>query len=142
MKLMRKMKNKAGFTLVELMVVAIIVAILAAVAIPLMSSNKKRAAATECQAGLGTLRSALRAMFAETGVYNKDLNGDTITTVTDIPGIEAADLDGKYFITTDYSITVAASTYTLTATGRPAVPEANSVVITLDQAGTFTYVGL
>ena len=30
-------KNKAGFTLVELMVVAIIVAILAAVAIPLMT---------------------------------------------------------------------------------------------------------
>ena len=44
---MRKTSRKAGFTLVELMVVAIIVAILAAVSIPLMSGNKRRAAATE-----------------------------------------------------------------------------------------------
>ncbi|MDA0321436.1 MAG: prepilin-type N-terminal cleavage/methylation domain-containing protein [Verrucomicrobia bacterium] len=142
MKQIRKMKNKAGFTLVELMVVAIIVAILAAVAIPLMSSNKKRAAATECQAALGTARAALRAMFAETGVYDKDLNGDTIAAVADIPGIETTDLDGRYFIYTDYSIVVAASTYTITATGRATIPEAKDVVITLNQAGTFTYAGL
>ena len=53
MKQMRKLKNKAGFTLVELMVVAIIVAILAAVAIPLMSSNKKRALGTCAICGTG-----------------------------------------------------------------------------------------
>ena len=54
--------NRAGFTLVELMVVAVIVAILAAVAIPLMSANKTRAMATEAEAGCGTIRTAFRAM--------------------------------------------------------------------------------
>ena len=78
MKRKSKDKNKAGFTLVELMVVAVIVAILAAVAIPLMSANKNRAIMTEAEAALGTIRSALRAQYAETGAYNKDINDQTI----------------------------------------------------------------
>ena len=73
------MKNKkSGFTLVELMIVAVIVAILAAVAIPLTTANKKRAMATEAEAALGTIRSALRAMYVQTGAYNVDLSGNTI----------------------------------------------------------------
>ena len=135
--------NKSGFTLVELMVVAIIVSILAAVAIPLMSANKKRAMSTEAEAGLGTIRSVLRAMYVQTGSYNADLNGNTIangSSVTNIPGIGTGDLDGKYFSEDDYELTtVAAGTYTLTATGTNDVA---GVVITLDQSGTFTRMGL
>ena len=67
-------KSKDGFTLVELMVVAVIVAILAAVAIPLMSANKNRAIMTEAEAALGTIRSVLRAQYAETGRYDVDIN--------------------------------------------------------------------
>ena len=93
--------NKAGFTLVELMVVAVIVAILAAVAIPLMSANKKRAISTEAESALGTIRSALRAQYAETGAYNvtvestgaADLsNGDPATA---LPGISAGTAAGN-----------------------------------------------
>ena len=137
------MKNsKTGFTLVELMVVAIIVAILAAVAIPLMSANKKRAMSTEAEAALGTMRSSMRAMYAQTGSYNVDLNGNTIpngSAATNLLTIGAGDLDGKYFSEDDYEVTtVGASTYTLTATG---TNDVTGVVITLDQGGTFTRTG-
>jgi prepilin-type N-terminal cleavage/methylation domain-containing protein len=138
-----KSRSQAGFTLIELMVVAIIVAILAAVAIPLMSANKKRAMATEAEAGLGSVRTALRAMFAESGAYNKDLNEAAITapvSVTNIPGVGSADLDGKYFTSPDYTLTaVGVNTYTIQAQGTGKVA---GVTITLNEAGNWTRTGL
>lgn len=150
-----KKNSKAGFTLVELMVVAIIVAILAAVAIPLMSANRTRAMATEAEAGLGTIRTVLRAMFAETGAYNVDLNGDDIDSSdpTDLPGLNPGDLDGRpgdldgrYFDGSAYTMSLAADTYTLTATGddstAPQAADVAGVVITLNQDGDFNRTGL
>jgi prepilin-type N-terminal cleavage/methylation domain-containing protein len=143
-------KNKAGFTLVELMVVAIIVAILAAVAIPLMSANKARARATEAESALGTVRSALRAMYAETDAYNRDLNGNTIAAgavIPSVPGIRAGDLDGRWFSDECYTITsISASNYVLRAAGANSTAqqaaEVSTVVITLDQDGDITRAGL
>jgi len=138
-----KRNRKSGFTLVELIVVAVIVAILAAVAIPLMSANKKRAMATEGEAGLGTIRSALRAMYVQTGAYNVDLDGNTIangSSPTNLPGIGVGDLNGKYFSEADYTCTtLAATTYSLTASGTGDVA---GVTITLNQGGNFTRTGL
>ncbi|MCX7819320.1 MAG: type II secretion system GspH family protein [Kiritimatiellae bacterium] len=137
-------KGKSGFTLVELMVVAVIVAILAAVAIPLMSGNKKRAMATEAEAALGSVRTALRAMYAETKAYNKDPNGNTISQndpVTKIPGVTAEDLEGKYFKSTDYTIAaIGVDTYTIQAKG--STGEVAGVTITLNEKGEFTRTGL
>ena len=95
-----KKNKKSGFTLVELMVVAIIVAILAAVAIPLMSGNKLRAAATEGQAGISTIYTAERVYKAENDTYV-----DAATPVdTTLPGINPGDLEGKYFTHASYSV--------------------------------------
>jgi prepilin-type N-terminal cleavage/methylation domain-containing protein len=138
-----KKRNRSGFTLVELMVVAIIVAILAAVAIPLMSGNKKRAMATEGESGLGTMRTALRAMYAETGAYNQTANASALSAgmaATNIPGIGAGDLNGKYFGEGNFSISaIAASTYTLQVQGTGTLA---GVTITLDETGQFTRSGL
>ena len=142
--------KKSGFTLVELMVVAVIVAILAAVAIPLMTGNRKRAMATEAESGLGTMRTTLRAMYAQTSAYNKDLDGNAIAAgaaATAIPGINANDLNGKYFNDAAYSITaIGATTYTLTADGdkstAPSHADVAGIKITLDQDGKFTRTGL
>jgi prepilin-type N-terminal cleavage/methylation domain-containing protein len=111
----RKMMNrnsKAGFTLVELMVVAIIVAILAAVSIPLMSANKKKAIATEGQAGCSSIRTALRVMQAE--------GATTPSAISGIKGLNTADLEGTYFAGGDYVYTPGSGTnfdnYVITAT--------------------------
>lgn len=138
-------KNKrAGFTLVELMVVAIIVAILAAVAIPLMSGNKKRAMGSEAEAALGTLRVALRTLQAETGAYNLKSDGTTIAAsgnCTTLPGVTASDLDGKYWNNTCYTYSgLASNTYTLVATGISTGVTAG-ITITLTQDGNFTRTG-
>lgn len=140
---MKLRKSKNGFTLVELMVVAVIVAILAAVAIPLMSGNKKRAMATEAEAALGSIRTSLRAMYAETKAYNQDPNNATIAagSVTNIPGVTAEDLAGKYFKSGDYSIeSIAATTYSIQAIG--STGDVVGVTIKLNQDGTFNRTGL
>lgn len=112
MKMTEKMnRKKAGFTLVELMVVAIIVAILAAVAIPLMSGNKKRAAATEAQAAISSIWTAERMYYADKGAY---VSAPSPVDTT-LPGINANDLMGKYFDHSSYSVVATATTLTITA---------------------------
>ncbi|MBT3296748.1 MAG: type II secretion system protein [Verrucomicrobia bacterium] len=134
-------RKREGFTLVELMVVAVIVAILAAVAIPLMSANKTRAMATEAEAGCGTIRTALRAMFAETSNYTVGLNGSlgTAYAATALPGIGAGDLDGRYFDDGCYSVAAGATTYTITcsgaASGATQAADVSGVTVSLDDDG-------
>ena len=94
---MKTRNKKSGFTLVELMVVAIIVAILAAVAIPLMSGNKDRAKATEGQAGCTTIATQLRMYWAENDA------AAPAGLATTLDGIKVGDLNGAYFKDADYS---------------------------------------
>jgi len=134
--------RRAGFTLVELMVVAIIVAILAAVAIPLMSGNKKRAIGTEAESAMGMIRTQLRIMFAETSDYTKKPNGTTlgIGSVTNIPGVAANDIQGRYWDSSCYEITaIAANSFTLRALG--VTNDVAGLTITMDQGGIINRTG-
>lgn len=111
------LNNRKGFTLIELMVVAIIVAILAVVAIPLMRGNTERAIATECESALGSIRSAMRAYYAEHGNYSLPGVGTSYEAVIQsgssmVPGFnprvtgKPGDLDGTYFSEDCYEIQV------------------------------------
>ncbi len=136
--------GRSGLTLIELMVVAIIVAILAAAAIPLMAGGKKKAMATEAVAALGTARTSLRTMYAETRDYTQTPSGETLAPMdplTSIPGVTAAELAGKYFKEGDYSIeSISRQTYVLKCAG--STGEVAGVVIRLDQAGNLQTQGI
>ena len=129
-------KHQGAFTLIELLVVVIIVAILAGVGIPLLTGNLQRARLSEADAGLGTLRTGLRAYFAENSTYV----GATLANI----GISATDLNGRFFETDDYSLdTLAATTFCVQVTGDTAGAavrgiDVNGVSRSMDQNGTIT----
>ncbi|MGD0784878.1 MAG: prepilin-type N-terminal cleavage/methylation domain-containing protein [Sedimentisphaerales bacterium] len=93
------MKNRKGFTLVELMVVVLIVSILAAVAIPLMRGRIDSAKWSEGKSAAGTIASAIRAYAAEKGTAA--VAAPVLTT--DL-GFGANDLDGTYFLQACYTV--------------------------------------
>lgn len=98
------------------MIVAAIVAILAAVTVPLMMANRQKAVATEGQAGLGVIRSALRVYKSAAGGYPESESGKNATELQ-LLNIRADDLDGKYFKAENYVLTtVTPSNFLLTAT--------------------------
>ena len=90
------MKSRKGVTLIELMVVVLIVAVLAAVLVPLLTARLESARWSEGKAGVGTIATAVRAMYAEQGP-------SWIPTTAVADYVNAADMYGKYFQITDYS---------------------------------------
>jgi type IV pilus assembly protein PilA len=94
------MKRK-GFTLVELMVVVVIVALLAALLIPMLTKRVEAARWFEGKSAAGTIATALRAYVIERAELEP--GGDVAgITIEDFMG--NADLNGKYFIYSDYGL--------------------------------------
>ncbi len=59
------MKNRKGFTLVELIIVIVIVGILSIVAVPVYKGYTKKAMGTEAKTLLGSIATAEKVYFAE-----------------------------------------------------------------------------
>ena len=67
--MLRKLRNRKGFTLVELMIVVAIIGILAAIAIPNFLNFRLKAKTSEAKSNLGAIRSTQVAYYAEWNSY-------------------------------------------------------------------------
>lgn len=133
---MKKTNRKSGFTLVELMIVAAIIAILAAIVIPLLANNRERAIAAEGQNLCGTLASAAKIYYADKGTFP--------TGLSDLPELVQNEVgNAKYFdgagATIDGSLEDNALTYTITvAANSVAGDDLDGLEMTLNEAGQWS----
>jgi len=140
------MTRNKGFTLIELMVVILIVAILAAVIIPMLRARIDAAKWSEGRAGMGTIATAARAYWAEHQDQATLLTAPTIGTLFPI----TSDLDGKYFEYACYGITFQTYdttnvAYTITCNGalsgragKPAAPASMTLTVATNGTSTWT----
>jgi type IV pilus assembly protein PilA len=67
--MLRNLRNRKGFTLVELMIVVAIIGILAAIAIPNFLNFRLKAKASEAKSNLGAIRTTQTAYYAEWSMW-------------------------------------------------------------------------
>lgn len=140
------MTNQRGFTMVELLIVMVVIGILATVAMPLYQMVPERSRATEADAALGAIRSALRVYYGEHGTYvNASFVNGAQVTVGGILSVTDSDLAGRYFSTECYTFSGAptAATYTIECDGAnstaPYASDADGIIATIDQDGQITH---
>jgi type IV pilus assembly protein PilA len=83
MTMLQRIRNRKGFTLVELMIVVAIIGILAAIAIPNFLNFRLKAKTSEAKSNLGAVRSTEVAYFAE---WNWYVGGQAATPVANRAG--------------------------------------------------------
>ena len=121
-------KALAGLIMGYIVIALIPVAILAAVAIPLMSGNQVRAVATEGQAGCITIATAERMYMAEDGNFI-DAEFPEV-----LPGNNDGDLQGTYFDHDSYEVKViGGSTLIITASANGTSDIFGDVIFTVSE---------
>ena len=75
----KKQKNK-GVTLIELLIVVLILAALAAIAIPRISQGATNAKASACRANIDMMNSAIERYYATNGTFPASLNDIKLDT--------------------------------------------------------------
>ncbi len=87
------MRNKKGFTLIELMIVVAIIGILAAIAIPRFAQMLEKAREGATKGNLGSLRSAVSIYYSEReGTFPNDLTTSFTSYLYPVPATKATPL--------------------------------------------------
>jgi len=110
----------AGFTLVELLIAVVVVAILAAVALPAYQDSVRKSRRTEAFAALTTVQQAQERWRSNRASYAAELTAGP----TDDPpglGLPATTSNGYYTLSIDAA---SATGYTVTATGADGTSQA------------------
>jgi type IV pilus assembly protein PilE len=120
------MRGKEGVTLIELMIVVVCVALLAAIAIPAYDNYVTKSRRSNAYTALATIQAAEEMCRAENGTY--------AGFGTTLPGCSATMAGPNYTITLT---NIAATTFTATAT--PQQQQAGDFTFSVTQNGTDTY---
>jgi general secretion pathway protein G len=98
--------SRRGFTLIEMLVVIVVIAILAAIVLPKFQDQSRRSKESSLKSDLAVLRTAVATFQADTGYYPKVLADLTATTAATVTGaydstgtaatIAATDWHGPY----------------------------------------------
>ena len=89
--------KRRGFTLIELIIAIVIIAILASMAAPAIMSMRAKAACSEAVGIMGFIRAALRNYYVEYGSYPASEESFLSDDELKIMGINSDDLNGVYF---------------------------------------------
>jgi len=124
------MSKLRGFTMIEVLLVAIIIAVLVSIAVPNYIQATERARAREAISTLNAMVAAERTYNAERRTY-LDLTSDAEWEAI---GMENPNLNGQRSF--DYTLTQGGGGFTATATRQPAGAVNATETITMTQDGT------
>ena len=128
-----KWKQQKGFSLMELLVVILIVAVLAAAIVPILRGKIERAKWAEANSASGMIRGAVKMYYADSGIV---LTGSMANaSILDTLGIGPGDLTGTYFVASDYNIDSVNATGIATITVTGSLPNAPTGSKTLQASG-------
>lgn len=127
------MNRAHGFTLIELMIVVLIIAILSAIAYPAYTKFVLRSRRSDAYAALNQAQAIKERCYAQYFSY------EPTASVGTCPAIPATSSEGYYSISEPVST---ASTYTVTATAvGPQAQDTGCATLSIDQAGNKTSTG-
>jgi len=86
---LRRRKDRQAFTLVELLVVIVVLAVLAAIVLPKFMDSGKRSKESALRSDLKLMRNAVTLFQADTGLYPKTL-ADLAATTAPAKGLDSA----------------------------------------------------
>lgn len=126
MKATQVIQNQKGFTLIELMVVAVILAIISAIAVPIYNGYKKEAQTQEAYQTLTQVADVCIGKATKAREMNQSVPAASVAA----PG------DGQYFTYTATNCTASGSN-TYTATGKAGTAVAGeTLVVTVNNGAT------
>ncbi|MCF7893300.1 MAG: prepilin-type N-terminal cleavage/methylation domain-containing protein [Candidatus Omnitrophica bacterium] len=124
---------RKGFTLIELIVVVIVVAILASFAVPQYITSIERAKKAKAENALSIIAQAEKMYRAENDTYIDVADGTFDATLGSFVELDEIDNDTDW----DYAVTGATTTaFTATATRKSGSQSGNTVI--LDQFGNWS----
>jgi general secretion pathway protein G len=98
-KIVERAKLRRGFTLVELLVVIVVLAVLAAIVLPKFMNSSRRSKESALKSDLKVLRNAVSLFNADTGVFPKtlsDLSSTTAPTAATAKGVDSTGTETSY----------------------------------------------
>ena len=129
---MKRPNRKHGFTLVELMVVIVIVALMAAIAVPLYTNYIKDARRSEAAGGLAAVATAQQTYYQRNGGY--------VAALASL-NVDLTDLGANWTFANPTLIVGPPVGFSCVATGKAATPYAGlTVTMTYNLGGAKTLV--